>query len=77
MTDSSPFLEIPSSNWLASSEHSFAILDKYPVSDGHALVIPKRVVPTWWELTAPEQHDLIDLITEVKLQTTHNSFALD
>lgn len=66
MTGISPFLAISESSWIASSALSFAISDKFPVSEGHALVIPKRVVSTWWELTAPEQHDLIDLVAVVK-----------
>jgi superfamily II DNA or RNA helicase/diadenosine tetraphosphate (Ap4A) HIT family hydrolase/HKD family nuclease len=66
MTETSPFLAIPESSWIASSPFSFAIGDKFPVSEGHALVIPKRFVSTWWELTAPEQHDLIDLVAVVK-----------
>jgi superfamily II DNA or RNA helicase/diadenosine tetraphosphate (Ap4A) HIT family hydrolase/HKD family nuclease len=66
MTEISPFLAIPESSWIASSPFSFAIADKFPVSEGHALVIPKRVVSTWWELTALEQHDLIDLVAVVK-----------
>ena len=66
MNNQSPFAAIPSSEWIASSPLSFAIFDKYPVSPGHALVIPKRMVSTLWELEKVEQHDLIDLVNNVK-----------
>jgi diadenosine tetraphosphate (Ap4A) HIT family hydrolase len=67
MTDpSSPFLDIAQSDWLASNELCFAIADRYPVSPGHALVVPRRLVATWWEATAEEQHALLDLAAEIR-----------
>ncbi len=47
----SPFLSIPPSAWIASNALSFAIRDKYPVSPGHTLVIPRRLVATWFDAT--------------------------
>ena len=59
-----PFCKI----WESNSSHSFkvivvgehcvSILDQYPVSDGHCLIIPKRHVKTIWELTDAELKDL-------------------
>jgi ATP adenylyltransferase len=51
---------------LAETKLSFAVLDGYPVSDGHTLVIPKRHVATIWELTTEEYVDAFDLIRRVK-----------
>ena len=48
----SPFLAIPRDRWLASNDLAFAVLDRFPVSPGHTLVVPRRVVANWWE--APE-----------------------
>lgn len=62
----SPFLAIPADQWLGSNELAFAISDRFPVSRGHALVIPKRVVATWFEATAEEQRALMALTQEVK-----------
>jgi diadenosine tetraphosphate (Ap4A) HIT family hydrolase len=39
---SSPFLELPESAWVASNALAFAIRDRFPVSPGHTLVIPRR-----------------------------------
>ncbi|MCO5170375.1 MAG: DEAD/DEAH box helicase family protein [Planctomycetes bacterium] len=65
---SSPFLEIPASEWVASNQLAFAVRDRYPVSPGHTLVVPRRLVPTWFEATAEERLALLDLVDEVKRQ---------
>ncbi len=62
----SPFLVVPPSEWLAANDSAFAIADRFPVSPGHALVIPRRVVATWWEATAAERADILALVDEVK-----------
>ena len=63
----SPFLSLPATVWLASNELAFAILDRYPVSEGHVLIIPKRLVASWWDATEAEQHALLRLAEQVKL----------
>ena len=62
----SPFLSVPSSEWVASSDLAFAIRDRYPVSPGHTLVVPRRLVATWFEATPEEQQALLRLVDEVK-----------
>ncbi|EPX57210.1 Helicase-related protein [Cystobacter fuscus DSM 2262] len=63
---SSPFLDVPESSWVASNTLSFAIRDKYPVSPGHTLVIPRRLVASWFEATPEEQRALFELVDVVK-----------
>ena len=65
---SSVFLEMPASRWVASNDLAFAIRDGFPVTEGHSLVIPKRVVATWFEATREEQRAILDLVEEVKRQ---------
>jgi superfamily II DNA or RNA helicase/HKD family nuclease/diadenosine tetraphosphate (Ap4A) HIT family hydrolase len=65
-SDDSPFLAIPPTDWLASNELAFAIADGFPVSEGHALIVPRRLVATWWEATREERISLLDLAEEVK-----------
>ena len=62
----SPFLAVPSTEWLAANDSAFAIADRFPVSPGHALVIPRRVIATWWEATAAERAGILALVDEVK-----------
>ncbi|MCA9691761.1 MAG: HIT domain-containing protein, partial [Myxococcales bacterium] len=65
---SSPFLEIPPRSWVAANDLAFAVRDRYPVSPGHTLVIPRRLVPTWFEASRLEQQAILALIDEVKVQ---------
>lgn len=62
------FLNLPTSAWVASNDLAFAIRDNYPVSPGHTLVIPRRLVVTWDECTFDEEAALIELVAEVKQQ---------
>ena len=38
------------------------IWDGYPVNPGHALLVPKRHVASWFDATAEEQRELLDSI---------------
>ena len=51
---------------LAETERSFALLDAYPVSSGHTLVIPKRHVVSIWDMTAEEYADAFNLVRQAK-----------
>jgi diadenosine tetraphosphate (Ap4A) HIT family hydrolase len=51
---------------LLETKLSQAFFDGFPISHGHALVIPKRHVPTIWELSEEEYIDLFKLVKEVK-----------
>lgn len=62
----SPFLQIPPESWIASNDQGFAVFDRFPVSVGHALVITRRLVPTWFDATADEQSALMALVNVVK-----------
>ncbi len=65
-SSSSPFAEIPPADWLAENRSAYAIADAHPVSAGHSLVVPRRLIATWWEASRDERHDLMDLVDEVK-----------
>ena len=64
----SPFLAVPTSEWLAANDSAFVVADRFPVSLGHALVVPRRVIATWWEATDGERADILALVDEVKRQ---------
>jgi len=61
-----PFSKIPPEEWITCNELAFAIHDKWKVGDGHALIITKRVVSTWFDATPAEQAAVLLLINEVK-----------
>lgn len=49
----------------------FAIYDKYPVNPGHALIIPKRVVANYYDLTEKEQQACWNVANQVKSILQH------
>ncbi|WP_245579372.1 HIT family protein [Chitinilyticum aquatile] len=53
-----------------------AILDGFPVSPGHSLIIPHRHVSSFFELTSSEREALILLLDETK-QALQEEFKPD
>ena len=61
-----PFCALPPDQiWLAT-ESGIALFDGYPITEGHALVVPKRHVLSVFELTTEEQRDLWALVATVR-----------
>ena len=51
---------------IAENENAFAIYDAFPVSKGHVLVIPKRVVAEIFDLNDEEYSSCFNLVKDVK-----------
>ncbi len=51
---------------ITESATAFSIYDKYPVTKGHSLVIPKRIVSDFFELTYHEQMGCLLVINRTK-----------
>jgi diadenosine tetraphosphate (Ap4A) HIT family hydrolase len=49
-----------------SSDQSFAIYDRYPVSEGHMLVISRRHAASYFQLDGEEKEDLWNLVERVR-----------
>jgi diadenosine tetraphosphate (Ap4A) HIT family hydrolase len=64
----SPFLAIPPSEWAASNDLAFAVRDRFPVSPGHTLVVPKRLIATWFDASPTEQTAIFELVELVRRQ---------
>ena len=60
-----PFCQIPLERIIAQNEHAFAILDAFPVSPSHTLIIPKRHIASFFETTQEEKIALLELLDEV------------
>ncbi len=61
-----PFCQLPDDRLLAANELAVAILDGFPVSPGHTLVIPRRHVSSWFDASREEREALLTLVDEVK-----------
>ena len=51
---------------IISNDLAYAIYDRYPVSEGHILIIPYRHVEDFWTSTPEERRALNDLIEKCK-----------
>ena len=49
-----------------SSALSLSFFDGFPVSPGHALIIPRRHVASFFDLTQDERQDMFNMVDDVK-----------
>lgn len=47
---------------IVENRHAFALLDKFPISEGHMVVMPKRHIITLFEATEAEMLDIYRLL---------------
>jgi diadenosine tetraphosphate (Ap4A) HIT family hydrolase len=61
-----PFCDLRPDSIVAEDEHAVALRDRYPVADGHTLVIPRRHVESAFNLSADELSSLWALVARVR-----------
>ncbi|MSN24282.1 MAG: HIT domain-containing protein [Geobacter sp.] len=61
-----PFCHPDISNVIISNEYAIALLDGFPVTPGHTLIIPKRHICSFFEATREEQAAIFGLLAEVR-----------
>jgi len=57
-----PFCNLEASRVILENDLAIAICDGYPVSRGHVLVIPKRHVGSFFEITETERQAMLSLL---------------
>jgi len=64
---------------LATRRTAVALTDAFPVSPGHSLVLPKRHVADFFELTVAEQGDIGELLWELRelLEAEHHTTSFN
>lgn len=60
------FCEIDKSKVVLFNDHALAIYDSFPISPGHALIVPKHHVASFFELTPEEQEAMLALLAEMR-----------
>ncbi|MDQ7095414.1 HIT family protein [Desulfosporosinus sp. PR] len=60
------FCSLPKSDVLVENEIAVAFFDKFPVNEGHVLLVPKRHVSSLFDLTEEEVMGVWNLVQEVK-----------
>jgi diadenosine tetraphosphate (Ap4A) HIT family hydrolase/HKD family nuclease len=68
-----PFLNPDPARVFLETELVIGLWDAFPISPGHALLVPRRVVPTWFEATPEEQQALTRAIelARLEIEKTH------
>ena len=61
-----PFCDPPTGRIVSANELGVVIRDGYPISPGHTLVVPRRHVRSFFELTAKERTALLALLDAAK-----------
>ena len=62
-----PFCTLPAHRIIDSNEHGIVVRDGFPVSMGHTLIIPKKHVGSFFEITDEERADLLVLLNKAKV----------
>lgn len=68
-----PFCQIPPERVVLANDLAFVIRDGYPISPGHTLVIPRRHVGSFFEISEAERTAMLQLLDAAKagLDTAH------
>lgn len=61
-----PFCKVSTSEIVLKNELCFARWDKYPVSDGHVLIIPFRHFSNYFDVTQHEKNAIWSLVDDMK-----------
>ncbi len=61
-----PFCCIPAEDILDENEYAVAVRDRYPVAGGHTLIVTRRHVADYFDLSKEEKDETIALLERVK-----------
>jgi diadenosine tetraphosphate (Ap4A) HIT family hydrolase len=76
-TQDCPFCNLPPVRIIQKNPSCSIVRDGYPVSPGHTLIISNRHVGSFFDLSAVEQQDLLELLSQARkeLDETHKPDA--
>lgn len=66
MASNCPFCNLDQNRVFLTSQNALAFLDGFPITEGHALVIPKRHVASLFDLPEAEQAELWLVVAKVR-----------
>lgn len=61
---------------VARRRSAFVVLNVYPYTSGHVMVLPRRAVPNLLELT-PDEHDDLWALVRITYAAVHDAFGPD
>lgn len=62
-----PFCTLPPERIVQQNDHAIWIFDGFPVAPGHSLIIPKRHVGSFFEVTNEERMAMLALLDATKV----------
>lgn len=65
---SCPFCALPAERILILADEALVIRDAFPVSPGHTLVIPRRHIGSFFELSDAERTCMVELLAQAKAE---------
>jgi len=68
-----PFCPPPAETVLAETTTALAFCDGFPVTKGHTLIVPRRHVESYFDLTADERSEMFELVVRVRLLLAEDS----
>ena len=71
------FCNIKESAFTSENELAYASYDTYPVTNGHCLIIPKRHVKNYFDLTEREIVACYQLIKKIKINIENNDNSVE
>jgi len=74
--DTCPFCTLPSERLAAGDHHTLVIRDGFPISPGHTLIIPRRHVASFFDITLEERLALFAQL-EIAKSALDKEFAPD
>ena len=63
-----PFCMLPAERILILADEALVIRDAFPVSPGHTLVIPRRHIGSFFELSDAERTCVVELLAQAKAE---------
>lgn len=67
-----PFCSLALDRLVLQDEFSLVVLDRFPVSKGHTLIIPRRHVQSFFETTPQERSSLMAMLDMAKAKLNHS-----
>lgn len=61
-----PFCSLDETRTTVTNNYALAISDGFPISPGHTLIIPKRHIASFFELTQEEQSAMLELLAQMR-----------
>jgi diadenosine tetraphosphate (Ap4A) HIT family hydrolase len=61
-----PFCCLDPERIVAANNHAIAIFDAYPISPAHMLILPRRHIASFFEVTNEERQSIMALLAEMR-----------